>query len=345
MRLPSFRGMVMVCLYLVLVLVLLDVIYVAATLSDKPPFDPRSFIHDPVIGWKHRPNYGFERDMTDLRGQNYHISYSTHSNGFRSFPAHKTLGDTAKTLLVVGDSFTQALDVSDDKTYFYHIGQNSGWRVYAYGMGGYSTLQEYMMIDRYLDSVQPDLVLLQFCSNDYMDNHLSLLRESRGLFGGWRPYLNLLGKIYYDYPLTRWDTFVGKTLLAKQILTREGWLRQTFGQRVRYCEEMIPAFGKDYQPYAESLAITKMILEKTQQRLGSIPLVVFCADRFQPQMQDLGNICQELGIPFIPFPVRKMIPDGSKQEHYAHDTWHWNEAGHKLMGDYITENLSKIPLN
>ena len=51
---------------------------------------------------------------------------------------------------------TQALDASDDQTYFSIAGKILGSTVFAYGCSGYGTLQEYMILDRYIDEIRPD---------------------------------------------------------------------------------------------------------------------------------------------------------------------------------------------
>src|SRR5437867_3136868 len=91
--------------------------------------------------------------------------------GFRRF------GDPSSSrpkLLVVGDSFTHALEVSDDKTYYALLGDRLGAEVFAYGAGGYGTLQESLVLDEYVDIIKPDAILWQFCSNDFVNNDLEL---------------------------------------------------------------------------------------------------------------------------------------------------------------------------
>ena len=42
------------------------------------------------------------------------------------------------------------------------------------GRCGYGSLQEFMILGRYLDEISPDIVLWQFCSNDFINNYHEL---------------------------------------------------------------------------------------------------------------------------------------------------------------------------
>ena len=50
--------------------------------------------------------------------------------------------------------------------------------VFMYAGPGYGTLQEYLALDRYLPEVRPDLVLVQLCRNDAVNNLWALERSS-----------------------------------------------------------------------------------------------------------------------------------------------------------------------
>ena len=46
--------------------------------------------------------------------------------------------------------------------------------VFAYGAGGYGTLQEYLILDEVVDHIRPTMLLWQFCSNDFINNDHAL---------------------------------------------------------------------------------------------------------------------------------------------------------------------------
>ena len=91
---------------------------------------------------------------------------------------------------MIGDSFTHATAVSDDLTYHALLAQLLDVEVFAYGAGGYGTLQELMILDRYIDIIRPDVILWQYCANDFINNDNELERLSLVNNNGWvRPYL------------------------------------------------------------------------------------------------------------------------------------------------------------
>jgi hypothetical protein len=69
--------------------------------------------------------------------------------------------------------------------------------IFAYGGGGYGTLQEYMILDRYVDKINPDMVLWQFCANDLIINSHEL--ESASFSNN-----NQMKRPYYENDQIKW---------------------------------------------------------------------------------------------------------------------------------------------
>lgn len=105
-------------------------------------------------------------------------------------------------------------------------------------------------------------------------------------------------------------------------------------------EEKIQA-GKDQdQDYARSVAATKLLLKRINELLDSRQqLAVFSADRFEPQSSDLEEMCEDLGIPFVPFPNEAFMRAKDQAEVFAHDGYHWNEFGHQVVGEELAKRL------
>jgi len=86
---------------------------------DKPVFSNKSgqqsITVDDKLGWRPTENYLFQGKKKDASGKIYDVHITTDIYGFRAFGNP----ESSKTkLLVIGDSFTQALEVSDNKTYY-----------------------------------------------------------------------------------------------------------------------------------------------------------------------------------------------------------------------------------
>ena len=58
----------------------------------------------------------------------------------------------------------------DTQGYAYLEKEFSHINFFVYGGGGYGSLQEYMIWDDYIDEIDPDIVIWQFCINDYWNN-------------------------------------------------------------------------------------------------------------------------------------------------------------------------------
>ena len=147
-----------------------------------------SIVLDDTLGWRARAGYQDLHVVTQTtsKGVKYPVKRTQKEYGFRMFG---DLRSTRPKVFVIGDSFTQAVQVSDDDTYYASLKDTLGVEVFAYGAGGYGTLQEYMILDQYVDMIKPTLILWQFCGNDFINNDPAL--ETASLFnnnGLKRPY-------------------------------------------------------------------------------------------------------------------------------------------------------------
>ena len=158
---------------------------------------------DAELGWKTIANHQFKDTINDAAEVEYTIDYQTYKNGFRSkLPLEgltssqavnskenqiesMTESQTLKysKVLFIGDSYTQAVEVGNEKTFYHLLGKKLPIRVYAYGASGFSTLQQLMILEKYIDVIKPDLVVWQFCSNDFIDNYHELEMEANYKIG------------------------------------------------------------------------------------------------------------------------------------------------------------------
>ncbi|MEL6673815.1 MAG: SGNH/GDSL hydrolase family protein [Bacteroidota bacterium] len=321
---------------------LVDVVLVLLGFSADPPPLDRSFAMDEKLGWKHREGYQFEREVVDKKKRKSTIRFESAKHGFRLYPEGKK--DSTARLLIVGDSFTQALDVSSEQNYVNRLAEQLSGEVFAYGMAGYATLQEAMLVEAYVDRIQPDVVLIQFCSNDYLGNELQVMRDAFSPEGTRRPYLAGDGSIYYANPLPGWRYFVQRTWLISGIYDWFASFRSIESRLKVSAQARITTEGTAYPAYATSVDNTRRILQDLQAKLDPVPLAVFSADLFRPQEPDLDSVCQTLAIPFLRFPDPVMHPPGDLFQNYAGDGWHWNEFGHQIMANQVQAFLeNKFP--
>ncbi|RMG78505.1 MAG: SGNH/GDSL hydrolase family protein, partial [Bacteroidetes bacterium] len=301
----------------------------------KPPYNTAE--KDPELGWKCKSDYTWQGTLEDAGGASYPVHISFGRAGFRKWGD----GTSGKTrFLLIGDSYTQSVEVSDGKTFYDLWADSLDLDLWVYGMAGYGTLQEFMILEKYLDEINPDVIMLQFCANDFIDNFWELEARSEYKVGLRRPYLK--------------DTTGFERIYVNPVPSAKRWLGwsafyqlldYTIGARLRQragtTEYLIGSRGQAYPPYRASIARTRLILSKMKALAGpDRPFYVLAADGFYPQLEDLRAICKSLDIWLMESGVHRMneARDSGRVFHSS-DGYHWNEYGHELMGRAVLNDL------
>jgi hypothetical protein len=143
---------------------------------------------DPSLGWALRP--GAQGWFTD-EGKAF-VTVNAAGQRDRGHPLDKPAG--TYRIAVLGDAYSEAMHVPMEKTYWAQLrerlescGFQRGKRVEVlnFGVRGYGTAQQYLMLQNRALRYQPDLVLLQFTNgSDVRDNSyaLDLPRKARPFF-------------------------------------------------------------------------------------------------------------------------------------------------------------------
>jgi hypothetical protein len=125
------------------------------------------FEYEPLLGWRFTPN---KTGSIVYTGEARHY-IRINSQGFRDDePSRETR--RAKRILVVGDSFVTNLAVKDQEV-FTEVMQRElpDTDVLNFGVNGYSTVQEYLLLQQKTDVVDPDVVILViYMRNDFTEN-------------------------------------------------------------------------------------------------------------------------------------------------------------------------------
>ena len=81
----------------------------------RPPFgDPPFLVRDAELGWRPNGNLSAERALVDASGTAYRARVTTERDGFRRFPD----ANGRPRVLIIGDSFTHAVEVGDEHGYW-----------------------------------------------------------------------------------------------------------------------------------------------------------------------------------------------------------------------------------
>lgn len=287
------------------------------------------------LGWETAANVS-KKQLVKGYGE---IIYSTQKYGFRRFGDTKT--DKTK-LFIIGDSFTAGRTVSDGNTYYGYLKKhNDNIEVFAYGSGGYGSLQEFMILDRYFDEIKPDLVLWQFYSNDFVNNSHEL--ESASLFNN-----NHMTRPYYENGNIEW-------LFPEQYggwadkLVQSSYLLRLFNVRLNIlAAEKIGTIEGELSPdhplFRKAADTTSAIMGLARERIGDAQMVAFSVDREYWTGSTFQDICKKNSIDIIsriPEAIEKAKRSGLKVDGLPYDG-HWNSVGHSIAGEIIFRHLSDI---
>ncbi|MDX2133865.1 MAG: SGNH/GDSL hydrolase family protein [Saprospiraceae bacterium] len=300
---------------------------------------------DPELGSRAIENFVWKGSVNDVDDHPYELNFSTDDRGFRMFGNPNT---TKKKVLFIGDSFTHAIEVSNDKTFYGLVADSLDIEVFAYGCRGYNTLQEWLLLEKYLPIIKPDLVVLQFCSNDFINNHYEL--ESHSLYNNnrrYRPYLQADDSMVFRAPAKiGWQWLSDRSMFFDFIFSRSERLLDPYLLKDNASENKITALGKGHEPFAESVQVTERLLRRFRDTLlPEARLLVFTVDHTEPFLSELSHICYRLDIPFagfIPNKLDERIANGETV--MALDGAHWNETGHRVAaGVLVCEIADFLP--
>lgn len=253
-------------------------------------------------------------------------------------------------IFVIGDSFTAGCGVKETSLYYGALRKRLDAALFVYGGGGYGTLQEFLALEKYYDQVQPDLIILQVCHNDFINNSHEL--ESKSYFNNnnmVRPYFRN-GKIEYLLPRTwgrqkmllgsysrvlyrlfaLFDRFIA--LLAK---------KHYFG--MHSIENVIRSEGKNLETFNFSINTTDILVKKIKSKAARTPIVAFAVDNMEPYINEFRAIFKENQIIFIdgiPDLIRDKERSGDRLR--LKDNSHWNSEGHQIAGNFLAEELYRL---
>jgi lysophospholipase L1-like esterase len=240
-----------------------------------------------------------------------------------------------QTVLILGDSYTQATEVSPADTYHARIGTRLGVNVVALGCRGYGSAQAYLALDRYFETVNPALVLVQLSTNDIINNSLTLERLStRNNNHMRRPYW-LAGVDVYATP----DRFPnlrnfanGHARLLYFLLNRVD--RIAARGRVSVEETLTTTHFADYQAAVNT---TAELLRMMRRRVpAAVPIYAFIVDD-APTQHALITACVTAGLTYLPG-VADAIQHATGNV-WAADGAHWNAWGHQVAAEVLTPAL------
>ena len=298
---------------------------------------------DDQFGWRATPNFRYDGPKRSSDGTEYPVNMTLDANGFRMYG---DLTSPAPRIFVIGDSFTEAVHVSDDKTYYAPL-KTRNINVFAYGCGGWGTLQEYMILDKYFDVIKPDVIVWEFSTNDIVNNSPELETASTINNNDMvRPYL-VNGAVRYILPRSHAATL---RLLALRysrlfyiVLTRIDRLHAMLPERT--VETDTSPNGPAHPQFLKALATTDEIMGMVRKRVGTVPIVGFTVGSdpiYGPEyIEGLQTAARNHDVTLAE--VENDVLDAERRGMIvrAEDGSHWNELGHRIAGVALTKFLSE----
>jgi len=260
------------------------------------------------------------------------ITIINYKDGFKRWG---NLSDTTKKrVLVIGDSFTQDSYVSNGEEWYAFLERAfPNATFFVKGVSGYGSLQEYMILDKYIDEINPDVVLWQFCNNDYDNNYYPF---DRLLYGrnnlGTRPYLengNIVYRLAGPYASLRKHSVVLDKLFALYDVSVKNKTDQS-RKGLKIPEEV----------FVGSKKATEDIMEKIKNRLAGRKAYMF--NSTGPIREEEKKLCQISGMVCIEN-IQEKLEALNGKEGVVHPVGngHWNLRGNKIVGDLLVDYFKK----
>ena len=296
--------------------------------------------YDRVLGWRAAPNLDLRYDVLDAAGDRSTVRLRTNEHGFRRW------GDVAAErpkILVVGDSFTFARHVTQSETYYALMAEALDAELFVYGGEGYGTVQEYLLIDAYIDQIGPDIVLLQFCSNDFYGNDLELERNTaRHNNVKRRPFFRSNGTVYYGFPKRPewlWSFAYARSRFLYSILFRIDRASAPF-RALPEAEQKVRKLGEDYDLFRRSVETTGVIFDSLKQRCGEVPVYGFLAGKGVTSQQSFYRLAPGRGIVVLEGVAEAVLhAERGGRVVRSEDGAHWNREGHRICAELLIPRL------
>lgn len=259
--------------------------------------------------------------------------------GWKGKWAYREHPGSPMNFLVVGDSFTDGEGVREDAIYYRVIEEKLGGSLFAYGGSGYGSLQEYLVVDEYIDKVKPTLILWQVDANDFYNNSWKF--ESAFCMGKGntlrRPYF-INGKIEYRYPRFLGILGIHSRLFYRLSLEVERSL-------MLVCSKLPQNPEREKTLLEESKQITEQIARMMKERAGPVPVVAFLSSGSGVYPDDFREIFKNSGIDFIdgvPEAVREAERVRGRDLSLGPKIGHWNEEGSRVVGEFLLAELARL---
>ena len=294
----------------------------------EPPF---AYVSE-GLGWRPTANMS----LAYQRKGYGEINFSSNEHGFRRYDNSQSENEK---IFAVGDSFTQAYHVSDGKAYFDVLAeQDNSLEVFAFGVGGYGTLQQAMVLREYAPTIKPDIVLWQFTGNDFINNdYLLESGSSENSSHMRRPFLED-GKIVKRHPDGTLGAIAEYSYLARRLLVIRGSFKK------RSSGSIEDELHMEHDDLLRSIRVAKETIKGVTSEYANVTFFAFFAggQHYPWELDAFSELCTLAHLHCLPAVNQAvvnakesgMIVDGGRDGH-------WNATGHSIAGQVLHSSIQR----
>ncbi|MFN0241577.1 MAG: SGNH/GDSL hydrolase family protein [Planctomycetota bacterium] len=272
-----------------------------------PTTNPAYVEHDAQLGWRYRSGARERHRTTE-----FDVEIAINSRGFRGeeWPPR----DGRKRALVLGDSFAFGWGVEHSESFSSVLERLApDWQVLNAAVSGYGTDQELLLLETLASEVEPDLVVVVYCSNDRMEC------ASVAPYGRAKPYFTRRGR----------ELVVDGVPIEEPWLVRHSYLARAIAKWL--AERRRP--DRDLDPNRE-WALVCDLYRAMRDRARGLPLLVVSSEerlaRFAREEKGLHHL-----------DLRPALAEASVPVEFPIDR-HWTAAGHALVAREIARTLPTL---
>ena len=294
--------------------------------------NPSVYESDKILGWKLKKNFSHQFKIHTSKNKKYIANFFTNEQGMIEY---NNINAPDKIILVVGDSFSTDPNVGNEN-FWYTVMKKKLEKeldikinIFASGGGGYGTTQEYLVLRNAIENIKPDILILQFCINDFENNVLEWEKKNYR-FNQYlrRPYLNHNGNVYKEKNFLEFvPNFISTSRIFNIFLSRLGNLLSRLYPLNLNSEEM-----KNIKD--DSIKITKINLEKIYLIENKIKkIIVNCKEPQHEPDIFWSKISKEIGFEVLvknTIDIENALRAG--KDIYISDGGHYNIIGNEIFG-------------
>ena len=313
-------------------------------------FFQKLMVVDATFGWRHAPNRS--KSFRNEDGESILVEQNEHGQRGPAVPLARVAGKYR--VLVLGDSFTEAIHVTDANTFVRRVEQSGAdLEMINAGVGAWGTVQEWLYLDKVGVSFTPDLVLVVFYENDLADNLMSYVP---GI--GARPYARVgssgvtVVEDYDDAAYLRFvlpipfASFLVRHSYAFYALNERVW-QATFKRKFRRLEDA----DRNALKLADKKAALGALLARVRSSAAGVHakvglvLIPTAADAASGESAThvwVRQWCAAHEFPSLSLldPLHASVKRGERP--YFDVDIHWTKTGHRVAAQAITPFVAKL---